>query len=173
MSRFLHGCIIRRFEVTKIGKRNQLYLLDNNELEFVYKELNEVLDLKVFDIIKSHNGIQGILKDNLIDSNFKSLVKEVNSICDLEGQGFLYEDDDKSIDKAVFMDELIYGNMCSFISDKLEKEGYHIQFYVSFFLMDNCFVGDNENSIIPKLLTGLARKAIVNKLSSALIFAVN
>lgn len=173
MSKFLHGCIIRRFEVTKIGKRNQLYLLDDKEKNFVYNELKETLDLEIFDINKKNNFIEVVLKDDVIDDYFKDLIKEFDLVCNLNGKGFLYETEDINISNAIFMDELIYGNMCYFISEKLAREGYNIQLYVSFFLMDRCNIIESENTIIPKLLTGLARKAILNKLSSALVFAVN
>lgn len=172
MSKFLHGSIIRRFEVTKLGKRNQLYLLDNNELEFVYNELKEVLDLDIFDIIVKNNTIQGVLKDGVIDNNFKDLVKEFDFVCDLKGEGFVY-DEIRNVEHATYIDELIYGNMCSFISEKLEREGYHIQLYTSAFIMDYSSIGESESTIVTKLLTNLSRKAILNKLSSALVFAVN
>lgn len=173
MNRYLHGCIIKRFEVTKIGKKNQLYLLDNNELEYVYNELSNVLDLDIFDIIKSNNSVQVVLKENIIDTHFKELVKEFDSICDLNGKGFVYEDDDSTLDKALFVDELVYGNMCACISEKLEKEGYNVQLYVSNFILDyNVFIKEDDFLLV-KLLTGLSRKAIINKLSSALVFAFN
>ena len=173
MSQFLHGSIIRKFEVTKIGRKNQLYLLDKEEIEYVYSELKKVIDLDIFEIVKSNNLVKCVLKDNIIDNNFKDLVKEFNFICNLDGHGFVYEDNNKDIENAMFIDEFIYENMCSFISEKLAIEGYHIQLYVSFFLMDHEIINGRNKGIVPKLLTGLARKAILNKLSSALIFAIN
>jgi len=173
MGRYMYGHLIKKFEVSKIGKRNQLYSLDNDQVKYVLEELKKVINSDNYDIVNSNNKIEVLLKNGVLENNFNSLIKELNDICKINDYGFLFKDENKSLDNVGYFEQPLYGDRSYLVSDNLCSNGYFINIQVYSFLKDDKKYGSGDDSFISYLLTRLVHRTINHRLSSAIIFAVD
>ena len=165
---YLYGAIVKKIIVSKVGKRGQLYYLDNVEIKMLKQKLERDFNLNIFDVIEKNNFLEINLKQDVFDNNFNAFISEVNNVFNINGYGFFYKKE-KTLDNVCVFEQLVSGNQGFLVNSDLFNSGYNMSIYVSsFFKHYEDYYCNNE--ILSNLLTHLSRGTIKNILSKAVIF---
>lgn len=170
MEKYINGGLIKSFS---------LFYRKEDDLLDIFKDLNEKINLDLFDMKKYDNALFFDLKIDVLRENFIEFLYEIKykrlatfeSIDD--NIRFLEQNANKGIENVIYeCDDMFVDNFTYLDTNSLSNNMYDIEIEYIAFYYDGPFSGNYFNNLVSYLFN-LMKNSIDNPLRDILCFGIN